>query len=113
TGGDLDGGGVIAVADQPIGQPVCPQVGRAGPGDAELLVAEPAQILHGRQRAGRQHLDHRGTNRTRVPGVSTAGGCRLRSNSGTSVRPSSRQPPGVTRGYTPVNSSAMATEPAG
>ena len=41
-----------------------------------------------------RRLDHAPANRTRVPGASSAGGSRCTSKSDTSVRPTSRHPPG-------------------
>ena len=80
----LQGGGVLGVADQPVGQPV----GAAGRGaperrHAEVGVAGAAQVLDGGQRArrGRPSITPSltrsprsdcGTNRTRVPGASSA-----------------------------------------
>ena len=61
------------VADEPVGQPGGGPVERARARDTERGPARPPEILHGRQRAGIEDLDHRRSNRTRVPGASRAG----------------------------------------
>jgi len=96
----LDPRRALAVADQPVGQAQRRAVEGAGGTDADMRPARPPQVLHERERPGRHHLDHRGTsrNRTRVPGASSAGSARPESQSTASVRPSSRHPPGDSRG---------------
>ena len=65
-------------------------------------VREPrtAAILDGEEQPGADDLDpgHVGTNRTRSPGASSAGGSPAGSNITVAVEPRSRQPPGESRG---------------
>src|SRR5438477_12263353 len=70
--------------------------------DALAKVIEPAAILDRRAESGRVDVDHRATNRTRSPGRMSTGGSLVLSNTRTSVRPISRQPPGESKGYTDV-----------
>ena len=77
----LQQGGTRLVAGQPVGQPRGRPVQEAGPRHAEVREAGAAGVLHGGQRAGvedRQGAGHQAsTNRTRVPGVSSAGSSRV------------------------------------
>ena len=65
--GDLDGGAVVGVGHQAVGQPVCPAVGRPGAGHPDVGQARPAEVFEQSQRAGPQHFqrDHRRAPRDR------------------------------------------------
>ena len=92
---------VFRIADARVGAAQRRPVGGAAARHAQMRGAGTAQVLHRRQRAGAQDKDHSactGRNRTRAPGVSSAGRARDKSHSGAAVRPSSRQPPGDSRG---------------
>ena len=105
---DFEGGAVVFVAGQCIGQPVRALVHGAGGGNALVLVAVAAAILEAGQHAG---LDHgqahapasrsrwnsssaMGTKRTESPGCSSAAGSRAGSNMASGVAPMMFQPPG-------------------
>ena len=98
----LDGGRVLGVADQPVGQPERRPVGRPRRGDAQVRVAcrgpgpAAAPALRSGRRPARQPPS--ATKRTTVPGCSSAGGVRSRSHSDRVVCPISCQPPGPLRG---------------
>ena len=97
--GRLREGGTRVVADQPVGQPCGRGVEPARARDAEVGVPGPPAVLDRGQRAGLQHRQRpahpeTSTNRTRVPGVSSAGSSRSVSHRRASVRPTRRQPPG-------------------
>ena len=92
----------LGVAEQPVGQPERPSVGRAAAGHADGRVSGAAEILDESERTDRLD-DERGhlptsTKRTRRPGVSSAGGSRSASHNRASLRPMSCQPPGDGRG---------------
>jgi hypothetical protein len=71
---DLDAGGALGIADQPVGQPECAAVGGAGLADADVCVAGAAEVLDTGERPGRQdpeaavHQAFASTKRTRTPG---------------------------------------------
>src|SRR5581483_478207 len=90
-------------------------VGRAGRRHAEVRQTWTSQVLHGQKRARAEDGDarHAATKRTRSPGASSAGSVRCGSKSTRSLRPSRRQPPGDSRGYTAEYGPATATLPAG
>jgi hypothetical protein len=101
----LEGREVFVVPDEAGAQSVCRAVGGAGVADSDAGVAGSALVLDEHERAGFQDLesrDHRdasmSTKRTRVPGVSTAGGLRSGSQRTASVVPMSCHPPGEARG---------------
>ena len=110
---------VLGVADEAGPEPVGGAVGRSGAAHPDGGEAGAAGVLDEHERAGGQHLEgaHVGasasTKRTVVPGPSRAGGSRSTSNSTAAVVPTSCQPPGDDRGYTPENSPASPTDPAG
>src|SRR5690606_19897524 len=111
------------VADERVGEAVGAAVAGARAADAERCMPVATEVLHRRQRSGVDHAEpgesevgrghDRSTNLTRAPGTSRAGGSRSRSNTLTRACPISCQPPGDSRGYTPVNSPARASDPAG
>ena len=87
-------------------------VGGTAPADTEMRASRPAEILERAADPLVDDLDHVRTNRTRSPAI-PAPACRASRR--TSARRCGRsrcQPPGLTVGYTPVNSLAIATEPA-
>ena len=101
----LEGREVFVVPDEAGAQSVCRAVGGAGVADSDAGVAGSALVLDEHERAGSQDLesrDHRdasmSTKRTRVPGVSTAGGLRSGSQRTASVVPMGCHPPGEARG---------------
>ena len=94
----LQRGGARPVADQPVAALVRARIRRTRRRDAEMRQTRPPAVLDGGQRPAVEHLDHRATNRTWSPDASSAGGSREGSKSTASVRPSSRQPPGDSRG---------------
>ena len=99
--GELESGGALGVAEQPVGQPVGRPVGRAGPADAEVGQPGAAEVLHGGERSGPEDVEGHGrasTKRTRSPGRSSEGGSRCRSHIVRPVWPRIRQPPGGSAG---------------
>jgi hypothetical protein len=93
----------FVVADEEVRRTQCHSIHRTRRRDTEASEPRTAEVLNGRQRARLEHDDrapfaHRATKRTRSPGESSAGGSRSGSKSRTSVRPISRQPPGVALG---------------
>ena len=103
------------VADHPVGEVGRRSVEGAGPGDAQVRVADPPPVLDRHEAVGALHDEGHVSSRkrTRVPGASSAGGSVAGSQRTASVRPSRRQPPGEPVGYTPHQVSARATDPAG
>ena len=101
----LDPRRVVGVADQTIRQPQRDGVGGPGHADPGREPAGSSEILDRGVRSGRDDPQHRrshprpaATNRTRVPGESSAGRGRSRSHIGASVEPISCHPPGARRG---------------
>jgi len=54
--GDFNGGVVLGIGDQSVGQQVCPPVGGARPCHANMSETRAAQVLDQRQRPSAQHL---------------------------------------------------------
>src|SRR5262249_5938986 len=109
----LDGRCTVRVADEAVPPLERAAVGGARRRDAEVGEAGTPAVLHRRERPGVDHLDRGHRKRTRSPARSSAGCSRPASKSTASVRPSRRQPPGDSRGYTPEYGPAIATVPPG
>src|SRR5262249_21709449 len=101
---DLERRRVARVADERVGELERYRVHRAAGHDAEMLQAEPAEVLHGREQPGLDDLHgfirsnsarDTGTKRTWSPGANRLGGLRSGLKSGSGVRPITCQPPGV------------------
>ncbi len=101
---DLDAGGALGIADQPVGQPERPTVGGSRLADADPGVTRPAQILNAGEWSGGEdpqaavHQALVSRKRTRTPGRSNAAGSRWASHNTASVVPINCQPPGERRG---------------
>ena len=101
--GDLERGRRVVLSQQPGTEPEGAAIGGSGPADPERGEPGTAEVLDQGQRTGRQDLERpahgfSSTKRTDVPGRSSAGGSRSRSQMTASVCPISCQPPGEERG---------------
>ncbi len=91
-------------AGQQVRDREAPRVARAADRHAQVGPVRAAGVLDRREEAGLNDLERHdaavatGTNRTRSPGRIRAGGSRATSHGRRSVRPISRQPPGVSVG---------------
>ena len=66
---------MVRIADEPVRQPQAAAIGGTAGTDAPGRLVRPAQILHRQLRAGCDDLDaHTASNRTAVPGDSSAAG---------------------------------------
>lgn len=112
--GDLERGGVGAIADQRVRDAMRDRVHRAAGDDAKMRKPGPPQVLDRGEHAWPQHSEtHRkrclcamrsksaaeiGLKETASPASSRLGGSRSGSNSASDVRPITFQPPGVANG---------------
>ena len=100
---ELERGGAVGVADEPVREGECRTVERAGCRDAEVREAGSAEVLDERRPAGMLdvqagHPAPTASKRTRRPGASTAGSSEPGSHMRAVVLPMRRQPPGLDRG---------------
>jgi hypothetical protein len=114
---NLDGCCVFRIVEQNISARQGKIVHRSGDADAPFQRAFAPKVLHGRERAGGQDLDHRITlailKRMLSPGPSKAGGLSAGSKNRMVVLPMVFQPLGPGEAETPVWLPPIETAPAG